>query len=281
MSRGSASVLMLLLGVVLALAGGVLSYVRSEVLDEDAFADRAVTTLHDDAVRGEIAHEVSVQLLRSSGFVEVPPPQLEAVVDRAIRTPTFERAFRAAAKETHTALFDREEPSVFFDVPNAGRALARALRSVAPGLADQVPVRAEARLLEIERQSFGVRALRAVDDLGPLGPVLLLVGIALLAGSLAIAPDPRVALVRAGLAAAGASALLWVALQASKELVAAGASTGYALAGDDVRPAVKGIWSAYAGDLATWTLVVTGLGLAAAAAGWLAGRRSRRVRHAV
>ena len=52
MSRGSASVLMLLLGVVLVLAGGVLSYVRSEVLDEDAFADRAVTTLHDDAVRG-------------------------------------------------------------------------------------------------------------------------------------------------------------------------------------------------------------------------------------
>ena len=137
-----------------------------------------------------------------------------------------------------------------------GRAIAPTLESVAPGLADSIPVRAETRLLEIERRHPGVRALRAADDLGPLGLVLLAIGAGLLAAAWMVAPDRRVALIRIGLALGLGSALLLVALLVSKQVVAATAQSGYALADGDVGPAVKGVWSAYAGDLVTWALVV-------------------------
>ncbi len=267
-SRGTTSVLLVLAGAVLSLVGGVVLYAQSQVVDRDSFSDRAVDTLNEREVRDVVAREVAGQLLGTTGLGLGTAPELEATVDRAIRSPSFQRAFRRAAAATHDAVFSGGDDDVFFDVPNVGRAIAPTLESVAPGLADSIPVGAETRLLEIERRHPGIRALRAADDLGPLGIVLLAIGLGLLAAAWTVAPDRRIALTRIGLAVGIGSALLLAVLLVSEQVAAASAESGYALADGDVGPAVKGVWSAYAGDLVTWALVFCALGLGLALVSW-------------
>jgi hypothetical protein len=48
--------------IVLAVAGGVALYMRQEIINSDAFADRASDALQRDAVRRVVAREVVVQL---------------------------------------------------------------------------------------------------------------------------------------------------------------------------------------------------------------------------
>jgi hypothetical protein len=257
--------LLSVVGALLAVFGGVVLYAQAEVVDREAFGDRAVDALHDEDVRRVVAREVAGQLVGSVGLdIGATQPELRATVDRAIRTPTFERAFRRAADETHRALFDEDQGSVFFDLPNAGQALAEALEDISPGLADQIPAGVETRLLEVERQEAGVRALRVADDLGPLGAILLLAGLGLLAAAWLTAYDRRAAVTRIAVSLAVTGALLVGTLLALRALMAAGARGGYVLAQDDLSPAVKGVWNAYAGDLLTWAAVLTGVALAIA-----------------
>ena len=130
------------------------------------------------------------------------------------------------------------DDSVFFDVPNVGRAIAPTLESVAPGLADSIPLRAETRLLEIERRHPGVRALRAADDLGAARARS-----SWRSGWRSSRPDgrwrptARAALTRIALALGLGSALLVVVLLVVEQVVAANAQGGYALADGDVGPA--------------------------------------------
>ncbi len=274
---------MVLAGALLSLAGGVVLYVRAEIVDRDAFSDRAVDSLRDPQVRQVVAHEVAAQLLGAGGLgLGATAPEVEATVDRAIRSPSFQRAFHAAAADTHDALFSGGDDSVFFDVPNVGRAIAPTLDAVAPGLADSIPAQAQTRLLEIERRHPGVRALRLADDLGPIGAGLLAIGIGLLAAGWMLAPDRRAALTRIALALGLGSALLVVTLLVLEQVVAANAQSGYALADDDVSPAVEGVWSAYAGDLVTAALVFAVLALAAAGlSAWTARRPGVVAGHAL
>ncbi|MBN1529899.1 MAG: hypothetical protein JW895_12620 [Thermoleophilaceae bacterium] len=242
--------------------GAVVLYTQSAVVDRDSFGDRAVEALHDEDVRTVVSREVAGQLVGSVGLdLGATPPEVQATVDRAIRTPAFERAFRRAAGETHRALFGAGEGSVYFDLPNASRALAESLEGIAPGLAAQIPPGVETRLLEVERENAGVRALALADDLAPLGAVLLVTGLGLLAAAWLTAADRRAAVTRIALSLAVAGGLLVLGLLLLRELMAAGAQGGYALAQDDVSPAVEGVWDAYAGDLLTWALVLTGLAL--------------------
>jgi len=243
-------------------------YVQTQVVDRDSFSDRAVDTLDDREVRDVVAREVAGQLLGATGLLDVTAPELEATVDRAIRSPSFQRAFRRAGAETHDALFSPGDDTVFFDVPNVGRAIAPTLESVAPGLVASIPLQAETRLLEIERRNPGVRALRVADDLAPLGIGLLAIGLALLAAGWALAPDRRTALIRTALGLGAGSALLLAVLLIVKQAVEANAQAGYALTQGDVSPAVEGVWNAYAGDLVTWTLVCAVLGLGLGLVSW-------------
>ena len=264
-SRGSPSALLVLAGALLTLVGGLVVYVQTELVDRDAFSDRAVDSLHDRAVRDLVAQEVAAQLLGGVGLaLGASAPELEATVDRGIRSARFERAFRVAAAEAHDALFSGEEASVFFDVPQVGRALAPTIERVAPGFADSIPLQAETRLLEIERRHPGLRALRLADDMGPLGIGLLLAGLALLAGAFMLAPDRRAALTRIALALGVGSALIAAALLVFRQVAVASAQGGYALADGDVGPAVEGVWNAYAGDLLTLALVCAVVALSVA-----------------
>ena len=97
-----------------------------------------------------------------------------------------------------------------------------------------------------------------------------------------VAPDRRAALTRIALALGLGSALLVVALLVFEQVVAANAQGGYALAEDDVSPAVEGVWSAYAGDLVTCGARVRRAGARPRpGSAWTARRPGVAARHAL
>ena len=57
-SRGTASVVMLVIGAVLLIAGTVAFYAREQIVDREAFANRAVEALEDDGVRTVVGREI-------------------------------------------------------------------------------------------------------------------------------------------------------------------------------------------------------------------------------
>src|SRR5918992_5375638 len=84
-TRGMASVALVVLGAALLLAGVVAYYLRTEVLNEEAFADRAVVALEDDRVRKVVSREIVVNLIdRGSTDLVAARPLLEGVVSAVI-----------------------------------------------------------------------------------------------------------------------------------------------------------------------------------------------------
>ena len=60
--RGAAGVARIVVGAVLRLAGTLAFYAREHVVDREAFANRAVEALDDEALRRVVGREIVVQL---------------------------------------------------------------------------------------------------------------------------------------------------------------------------------------------------------------------------
>ncbi len=265
--RSALSTVLVVVAAVTALAGGVALYARTEVVDSRAFAQRAVAALEDDGVRRVAVTEIVVQLIdqRAAQLVSARPV-LEGVVDLVLQSEPGRRVVRLAADQGHRLLFTREDTNVAFDVADAGQVVIPALRSVAPAVARRLPPRAEARLFDLRERDFATQTLRVADDVRLLGLVLPALALVLLVLAVAVAPDRRRAVTRAGIALGVAGGLLAVALAVVEARVVAVATGGDELTDDDVRDAVRGLWAAYLGDLTRWALAVGALGLVTAAA---------------
>ena len=78
------------------LSGTVAFYARQQLIDERAFADRAVAALDDDRVRHVVGRELVVAAIeRGSTDLVAARPMLESVVEALIGTEPFRRAFPA------------------------------------------------------------------------------------------------------------------------------------------------------------------------------------------
>ena len=62
--RSTASIVLAVIGGVLALIGAVLLYARTDIIDQDRFAEHASEALADEGVRDVVATEIVVQLAR-------------------------------------------------------------------------------------------------------------------------------------------------------------------------------------------------------------------------
>ena len=75
------SIVLVVVGAVLLFAGTIALYAREEVIDREAFADRAVAALDDDGVRHLVSREIVVNLVdRGSTDLVAARPLLESVV---------------------------------------------------------------------------------------------------------------------------------------------------------------------------------------------------------
>src|SRR5690348_16567962 len=93
--RNAASIALAVLGGVLVFAGALLLYARTQVLDEDAFADRAAAALDNEATRDVVSTEIVVGLIEN-GSPDLVAARLlvQQVVDTVIDSRPFKQVFR-------------------------------------------------------------------------------------------------------------------------------------------------------------------------------------------
>jgi hypothetical protein len=266
-ARGVASVVLIVLGAVLLLAGTIAFYAREQVIDRDEFADRAVEALDDDGLRRVVSREIVVNAIeRGKADLVAARPLLESVVDAVIQTEPFRRVFRRAALETNRVFFVRERENALFDLGDAAEVLQFALRSVSPKVAEELPADLNPRLVTLRRREFAGATLSVADAARPLGVVLPLLALVVLAAGVVVSPDRRVGVLRVGVATGVAGAALAGALLIVRARVLARVIGEDELTDREVRDAVAGVFDAYVGDLVEWALLLALLGLVVAAA---------------
>ena len=266
-ARTTPSVALVVIGGVLLFAGTIAFYARGQIIDRDAFADRAVDAIDDDRLRHLVAREIVVHLLdRGSTDLVAARPLLESVVEATIETQSFRRVFRAAAVEANKVFFARDRRNALFDLGDASQVVRFALRSVSPKLAKQVPKDLEPRLLTLRKREFAGRTLALADDLRVLGIVLPLLALAAFASAVVVAPDRRLAVLRSGVAVGAAGTLLAITLLIVRARTLAGVIGQDELTDEEVSDAVAGLLDAYIGDLVAWALFLALIGLLVAAA---------------
>jgi uncharacterized membrane protein HdeD (DUF308 family) len=262
-----ASVVMLIVGAVLLIAGTVAFYAREQIIDREAFAGRAVDALEDDGVRTVVGREIVIYLAeRGSADLAAARPLLESVVGTLIQTEPFQRVFRSAAREANRVFFVREKDNVLLDLGDAAQIVEFGLRSVSPKLAKQVPSDLKPDLLALRDSEVTGTTLRVADNVRTLGIVLPLLALVLLVGAVAVAPDRRIGVLRAGVAVGAAGAILLVALVVLEARTLAGVYGEDEVTDEEVRAAASGVLDAFLGDLFTWALLLALLGIAVAAA---------------
>jgi hypothetical protein len=254
-----------LLAAAATVAAVVAVYLRAEVANRDAFADRAVAALEEPAVREVVARQVVVGVLeRGSPDLLSVRPVLETAVQAVVGTSPFRSLVRGAALQGHHVLFDRGDAFVL-DLADTGTVVLSAVRSLAPDVAARLPEHADATLIDLRERPFADDTLRAADRLRRWALLTPALAALLLAGALVAARDRRRALARYGLAVGILATVAAIALASARTVVVAGVDGTDAIPTADVRAAVGGVWDAFLGDLAGLLLIGAVVGFLLAA----------------
>ncbi len=265
--RSGLSVVLLVLAAVSVVAGGATLYARDELVNPSAFANRAVSASHEPAVQRVIAREITVQVLEPAyPDLIAGRPLLQTAVRLLVASKPFGPIIRLAAVHGHRLLFQRGGGNAVFDMTDAGLVVTSVLRNLAPKLAKNLPGHTEAVLMTFKKRSFATQTLRIADAIRVLGLILPAVALVLFALGLAIAPERRTAIARGALAVGVSAAVLGLALELLKRYAVTHVQGPPELNSADVHAAVGELWGAFLGDLTTWALVVTGVGLIIAVA---------------
>lgn len=265
-ARSALSAALAALAAVAIAIGGACLYARAEILDSRAFADRTVGALAHEPVRRVIAREIVVQVIdQGSPDLIAARPLLNSLVEAVVATPQFRGLARLAAEQGHRLLFERGG-NVAFSIADAGTVVLSALRTLAPDVARHIPQDIDAKLLELRKQSFAVSTLRTADKVRLLAIVLPLLGLALLAVAIAIAPRRRIAVTRCAVALTIVALAVFVDLLLVRHSVLVNVFGSDELTNGDVREAAGVLWDGYVGDLSRWALgVAIGAAIIAAA----------------
>jgi len=266
-ARDVLSVVAAVLASLTLLAGGVALYLREEIINTSAFVDRAVDAVHQPVLQRVIAREVAVQLVEPSLPDAVAArPVIQSAVRLVIGSEPFVPVIRLAAEHGHRLLFERNGGNAVFDLADAGTVVSSGLRTLAPGVARDIPSSTEAVMLTLRRRSFATYTLRFAEAVRVLGFVLPAASVVLFALAIVIAADRRRAITGSGIAVGVTGVAFAVALELVRRYVVSHTYGSNELSNADVRGAVGELWGAYLGDLTTWALVVAAVGWLVAAA---------------
>jgi len=134
--RVGASIALTVIAAIALLLGGFTLYLRQEVFDDGAFADRAQSALQHGAIRQTISDElVETAIRKGSTELLQAKPLVQTITEAALRTPAFGAVFRTAALHVHRLAFSRDESSVALDLADVGQVVAGAARAIAPQIA--------------------------------------------------------------------------------------------------------------------------------------------------
>src|SRR6476660_7080533 len=217
------------LAVLAALAiavGGLFLYAGHALFDSDAFADRVTASLKTAPVRNAAARRLTDAVLGLKPDLVALRPIVELGARGVVASPPFRALVRGAALDSHRAAFDREQDSVTVRVRDAGVLLAGAVRRLRPDAAPRIPPGVTVRVARIKGgvDGFMLSLAEASERARVAGPIALAIGVALALAALLVSQSRRAAVLRLGVEAAAASAL--VALGAALLPGAAAAQVG-------------------------------------------------------
>jgi hypothetical protein len=254
-ARGVLSVVLLVLATVAAVVGGAALYVRQEIVNTDAFVDRANDALQQPNTQAVVSREVAVQLVEPAlPDVVAARPVVQTAVKLAIGSEPFRAAFRLAARHGHRLLFDRNGGNAVFDIADAGAVVSSALRTLAPKIAQKIPSKVDAVLLKLRKRSFAGTTLRVADHVRVLGIILPVVAVLLYGLAIGIAPVRRRAITRSAVAVGLGALVLVVVLELVRRYVTGHIVVSTELTKSAAQGAVGEIFGAYFDDLITWAL---------------------------
>ena len=258
MSRG-ARLTLTVLAAALALAGLTASYVKLELADPDAFADRSLRALRSDAVKTVIAEQIVVAVLerRSPDLVATRPLVITAV-EAVVGTRQFSRVVRRAVVIAHGVLL-RGERDVRVELADIREVLLPALETASPALARQVPTDLRPQIAEVRASDAATGAIRLFDGAALAAVPMLAAALAALTAAVAFADNRRQALRTAGIALAVSMGCGLVGLAVLRAQVLARAGEIGILPPDAARAAAGAAWEALAGGLQRW-LTLAGIG---------------------
>jgi hypothetical protein len=253
----------------LLLAGAAMTwYVRSALIDSEEFAARATSALEDSDLRAVLADRVVGEL--TPGVVPdalAVRPLLVPVVAEAAGSSAFRSVFGRVVAARHRALWDGEA-SLTISLPLGEGTIFQTLEQVVPQVAEAIPAGLRAPVLRLDPSDAELDGARVLDDVVAWRWPLLIAALLAAAACALLAGGVRAALVHLGIAVAGAGLLVAAVVAGLGEVVAAHAAHAADLSDDRERGAVRSLWSAFFGDLATAGLVAAlgGAVVAAAAA---------------
>ncbi len=260
-ARRTASTVLAVVGAFLALAGGVALYARVEIFNPDAFSGHITGTLEEQEVRDALTEPIVEQAIDSGPDQLInAEPLLRSAVSGALESQPFEDLVTRGTRTAHRAIFDRSGEQVALTLEDADAVVTDAVESVNPELAGHIPQDVGHRLVTITESDLALTAADVAEDARLLGLVLPLLAVLCLAGSVAIAPDRRRALLIASGGVAVAAVVGLVAMLIGRSLLLSSFDD------DTVHLAVAAVWEALLGGLRTWLLLGGAIALILAAA---------------
>jgi hypothetical protein len=248
-TRQLLSVVLAIVGCVLALVGGIALYAREQVFDSDAFADNAAAALKDDDVTKALAEPITDQAIdRGPDALINARPVILAATEGILQSSPFRSAFRKGARKIHKQIFSKDRSEVALTLANANVIVADAVAAQNPKLAKKIPRDLGDRLVEVTESGAVLSVARAGDKVRFLGLVLPPLAILCLAGSVAVAVDRRRALLFTASGMAVTAVIAFIALLVARSFVLGQFDD------DTVHNAVAAVWDTFFGGLGTWIL---------------------------
>lgn len=262
-SRRAASLVLAVVGTVFLFIGGIALYAREEVFDADSFAQHASESLGDERVDTAVANPIVDEVIRSGPDELINArPLLVSGARGVLGSGPFRDAFRQAAARVHRQLFSRDRDELILNIADAGAFVIDAVKSISPQTAKKIPKDIQPGLIELTNSEFTIGTVRASEDVRFLGLFLPGLGLVLLVGSVAVAPDRRRGLITVSAAIAIACAIGLIALVIGHSVLLSHFDD------DVIRDAVDAVWGSFLDGLRGWFLGfgVGAIVLAAAAA---------------
>lgn len=264
----------MLIGALIVPFATVALYARQHVLEPEAFADRAVEGLDEEAVRRAVKREIMGALLARTrpGFRPTARALLSPRIDEIIASPAFRRLFRAAALDTNRRFFEEGSDNATVELAEVVPLVRRELRSVSPRLARAVPRRLEVELVVLRRDEFRGAGAATADNVRLFAVLLPLLALLAFALAVVVAPGRARAVSGVGAGLVVAAALLAVGVLLTRVAVVAPRESEGRLSEAELQDAIGALFDIYLSDLYTWALVVGLAGLALVGAGMILRR---------
>jgi hypothetical protein len=248
------------LAVVLAVLALALSYLGRAVLEPGPFADRAVATLRDPAVRADVADRLTNVIVRSGGGDLVSlRPLIRVVAGAVIGHSAFDALFRRAVLTAHAAVVDRSGSRILVSVGDAGVLLQGALKRFAPAAARRIGAERISTVLNVAPGDGVLDVVRAAKRIHSAAWILAVLALLAAAGAVLTSPTKGRTIRNVGIGLLAGGLTIVALLTLGRAIVVQAAPTG--------RGAAAGaLWAAFLDGLRVQALLLAGAGAICAAA---------------